>query len=277
MGTLRFGDSRGPKESDVTHQYLLYIFALNLVILNSQLICFVNGNCFIFLFCLELPFLVLTSKNMLKDMLWSASCPLKTESTSWKSALQELLLSLPHDKLKIINHMQEQWECRLAADDFTKEYKARQANFNASNNVSAQFDEIGELGRDLDWQLGQLDQAVGPEFNPDITTTTTDFDEFFEEGGKRTQLATELAIALAGAANFYKVSAPPNNIHDLLAGCAIQSHDASAHIKSQAAALLIAEEKALAISNRVQLKGTTIICDLYHNPNFFFRSSAYFK
>ncbi|KAJ6472605.1 hypothetical protein C8R45DRAFT_774955, partial [Mycena sanguinolenta] len=48
---------------------------------------------------------------------------LKPETTSWKDALSALLESLPKDKLDIIDHMQEQWECRLAADDFSAEYK----------------------------------------------------------------------------------------------------------------------------------------------------------
>ncbi|KAJ6561393.1 hypothetical protein DFH09DRAFT_811949, partial [Mycena vulgaris] len=49
--------------------------------------------------------------------------PLKPEITSWIDALAELLLSLPQRKLSIMDHMQEQWECRLAADDFSAEYK----------------------------------------------------------------------------------------------------------------------------------------------------------
>ncbi|KAJ7711761.1 hypothetical protein B0H16DRAFT_1241240, partial [Mycena metata] len=53
----------------------------------------------------------------------SATSPLKAESASWKDALENLLLVLPPRTLDIIDHMQEEWECRLAADDFSAEYK----------------------------------------------------------------------------------------------------------------------------------------------------------
>ncbi|KAJ7615136.1 hypothetical protein DFH06DRAFT_930372, partial [Mycena polygramma] len=48
----------------------------------------------------------------------SATSPLKSNLVSWSVALANLLLSLPKSKTDIIDHMQEQWECRLAADDF---------------------------------------------------------------------------------------------------------------------------------------------------------------
>ncbi|KAJ6553471.1 hypothetical protein DFH09DRAFT_847617, partial [Mycena vulgaris] len=49
----------------------------------------------------------------------SAKHPLKPELTLWKDTLRDLLLSLPQSKLDIVNHMQEEWECKLAADDFS--------------------------------------------------------------------------------------------------------------------------------------------------------------
>ncbi|KAJ7164355.1 hypothetical protein C8R46DRAFT_835959, partial [Mycena filopes] len=49
----------------------------------------------------------------------STENPLKSGNTSWQQALADLILSLPNDKLKIIDHMQERWECQLAADNFS--------------------------------------------------------------------------------------------------------------------------------------------------------------
>ncbi|KAJ7161272.1 hypothetical protein C8R43DRAFT_880825, partial [Mycena crocata] len=92
----------------------------------------------------------------------SPTNPLKSDTTTWLDALQELLSSLPQSKLDIIDHMQERWECHLAADDFSAQYKARQAELNASNGISCQIDASEELANDLNWQLGQLDKAVGP-------------------------------------------------------------------------------------------------------------------
>ncbi|KAJ7507050.1 hypothetical protein B0H11DRAFT_1646002, partial [Mycena galericulata] len=53
----------------------------------------------------------------------SATHPLKPQATSWRDALTDLLISLPESKIRIMDHIQEQWECRLAADDFSAEYK----------------------------------------------------------------------------------------------------------------------------------------------------------
>lgn len=87
----------------------------------------------------------------------SATSPLKAEDTSWKDSLNHLLSVLSKDKLDIMDHMQEEWECRLAADDFSAEYKARMASFGASsNNISTELNTANELGGDLDWNLGQF-------------------------------------------------------------------------------------------------------------------------
>jgi hypothetical protein len=181
----------------------------------------------------------------------SATNPLKPETTSWKNALGNLLVSLLQSNIEIMDHMQEQWECRLAADKFSAQYKARQANFNTSDHISSRLDAMNELAGDLDWQLGQLDQAIGAEYNPDAPDTN-DFEEFFEACGMRTKLATDAAIALAGAANFYHIPVTPDNIGDLLGGRAVESQDGAAHARANAATLLIAEEKSLAVSNRAR-------------------------
>ncbi|KAJ7657448.1 hypothetical protein DFH06DRAFT_991196, partial [Mycena polygramma] len=49
----------------------------------------------------------------------SASDPLKPAGSSWKDAITTFLLSAPQNHINIMDHMQEQWECRLAADDFS--------------------------------------------------------------------------------------------------------------------------------------------------------------
>jgi hypothetical protein len=183
----------------------------------------------------------------------SASHPLKSDGTSWKDALSALLLSLPEKKVKIIDHMQEQWECRLAADDFSAEYKAQQANFHSSIGTSSQVDDPSdELGNDLDWQLGQLetdDEPIGPEYDID-SPDTDDFAQYMETCTPRTQATTNAIIALAGTANFYHIPNPSNTVASILQGRAIESRDGQAWDRAQAAALLIAEEKAQALDRQ---------------------------
>ncbi|KAJ7076839.1 hypothetical protein B0H15DRAFT_573139, partial [Mycena belliarum] len=154
----------------------------------------------------------------------SSTLPLKAESVSWASALAKFLASAPQSTLDIIDHVQEQWECRLAADDYSAEYKARQADFAVHNGIPAHLDAMSELAGDLDWQLGQLDDAVGASQNPD-TPEIADFEEFSEASGSRTKLATQSTIALAEAAKFYHIPILPGGISTLLHGHAIESLD----------------------------------------------------
>ncbi|KAJ7938891.1 hypothetical protein B0H13DRAFT_1851065 [Mycena leptocephala] len=51
------------------------------------------------------------------------------------------------------------------------QYKARQAGFGVPTDISSDLDAVNELAGDLDWQLGQLDQAIGEEFDPDTLAT----------------------------------------------------------------------------------------------------------
>ncbi|KAJ7654058.1 hypothetical protein DFH06DRAFT_910534, partial [Mycena polygramma] len=45
--------------------------------------------------------------------------PLKADNVSWDTALESLFSSLPKIHAEIVEHMQEEWECRLAADDLS--------------------------------------------------------------------------------------------------------------------------------------------------------------
>jgi hypothetical protein len=179
----------------------------------------------------------------------SATNPLKSENTSWTDAFAALLVSLPQDKIKLMDCMQEQWECRLAAEDFSAEYKARQANFNASHGTSSQADDaLDELASDLDWQLGQLDtdEPAGPGHVVD-PSDSDDPTNYTETCTARTQRTTDAVIALASAASFYHVPIPPDDIGRLLKGRMLESHDGMAQDRASAAALLLAEEKAVAL------------------------------
>ncbi|KAJ7203079.1 hypothetical protein GGX14DRAFT_307802, partial [Mycena pura] len=49
----------------------------------------------------------------------TVDCVLKAHNVTWCDALIHHLSTLPPHHLKVINHMQEQWECKLAADDFS--------------------------------------------------------------------------------------------------------------------------------------------------------------
>jgi hypothetical protein len=184
----------------------------------------------------------------------SESHPLKSETISWKEALADLLIHLPQDKLKIINHMQEQWECRLAADDFSAQYRSHLVQFNATKGIiSTHADRAEELTHDLDWQLGQLDEAIGPEYNAnsdsdDIIDPSSS--EFLETCGTRTKLATNQAIQLAEAANFYYVAPSQDNFNNFRMGQAIESTFAQTGSQAHIAARLIAEQRAVALKDR---------------------------
>jgi|ERR1700761_1163745 len=182
--------------------------------------------------------------------------PLKAEEISWKDALQQLLLTLSQDKLDIIGHMQEQWECRHAADDFSAQYKARMASFNAASSFSRhdhqEDDALATLVNDLDWRLGQLDEPTGEEYSEDNVMDPGDdlggYEETCSDAKKR---HTEVTIALAQASGFYHVPTPPDNIQDLLKGKAILLTDKGQSSKvGKLATLFIAQQQAAAIQAR---------------------------
>jgi len=153
--------------------------------------------------------------------------------------------------------MQEQWECRLAANDFSAEYKARMANFSAASSFSRHNDQednnaLAALVNDLDWRLGQLDEPVGEEYSEDNVISPADdlggYDETCSDAKKR---HTEAIIALAQASNFYHVPTPPDNIQDLLKGKAVLSTTKErASEVGKLATLFIAHEQAVAIQAR---------------------------
>jgi hypothetical protein len=171
--------------------------------------------------------------------------------------------------------MQEQWECWLAAEDFSAEYKARQANFNASHGTSSQVDDVpDELASDLDWQLGQLDADDSVKSNHVVDPSDSDNPaKYMETCAARTQNATDAVIALASAANFYHIPIPPNNIGSLLKGCTLESCNGTAQNRASAATLLLAETKAVALQKHAaegifqdhQL--LNMISDLLHPSN----------
>jgi hypothetical protein len=181
--------------------------------------------------------------------------PLKAETESWKNALADMLTSLSPDKLKIIDHMQEQWECRLAADDFSAQYRSQLVQFDAAKGTVTTTENGNEFANDLDWQLGQLDAAIGPEYNLntyDLDDSESISGEFKETCSSRTKLATEQAISMAAAANFYYIPTPPENIRDLLTGHVVESTDGVAQAQALQSVLSIAGERAAVLSCRDQ-------------------------
>lgn len=119
---------------------------------------------------------------------WSRSttAPLKADSLSWNDALSALLSSLPTRKHRIIDHMQEQWECKLAADDFSANHRVRFADFRAGKGLSDTDTQDADLANDIYWQLGQLssDSIVQPD-------NAEDLDDFHEHAGPRTPYTIE--------------------------------------------------------------------------------------
>ncbi|KAJ7193512.1 hypothetical protein GGX14DRAFT_405419 [Mycena pura] len=182
--------------------------------------------------------------------------PLKAEEISWKDALQQFLLTLSQDKLDIIGHMQEQWECRHAADDFSAQYKARMASFNAASSFSRyddhEDDALTTLVNDLDWRLGQLDEPTGAEYaEDDVVDPGDDLGGYEETCSDAKKRHTEAIIALAQASNFYHVPTPPDNIQELLKGKAVLlTNKARASEVGKLATLFIVREQAAAIQAR---------------------------
>ena len=188
---------------------------------------------------------------------WSRSghAPLKPEDVSWSDALAELLSKLPPHHWEIINHMQEQWECKLAADDFSALRQKRHAEARETNGFLSSDDLGDALANDIDWQLGQ--GAIGPDYD-DATPDADDIgSELFVEKCTAAQAASAaVTISLADAAGFYKIPSPPKNI--VLPGQSLEG-DSADKVTARDAARLLQEEKAAVLRSRA---GFTLL--LFH-------------
>jgi hypothetical protein len=179
----------------------------------------------------------------------SRTDPLKAPSVSWSSALSVLLATLSPPHLKVIGHMQEQWECKLAADLYSVKRQKRYAGNRAENGFLSSEEISDDLANDIDWQLGQLDGAIGLG-EEGQAGEMEDSNEFEEASSDRARLATESVIALSAAASFYR--SPPVAPSDLAQHLLGQPREAGPDSRQEATAAsqLLAAEKAAFLETR---------------------------
>jgi hypothetical protein len=172
---------------------------------------------------------------------------LKPENVSWSEALAQLLSNLPPHHLKVINHMQEQWECKLAADDFSALRRKRHAEARETNGFLSSDDLGDALANDIDWQLGQ--GAIGPDYDDDAPDADDISADLFVETCTAAQAASaSMSISLADAAGFYKIPPPPKN-DIVLPGQSLES-GSTAKAMATVAARVLEEEKAAVLQRR---------------------------
>jgi hypothetical protein len=138
--------------------------------------------------------------------------------------------------------MQEQWECKLAADDFSAQRRKRHAEARAAHGFLSSEDLEDALANDIDWQLGQ--GAIGPEYDGaghDTEDIGTDY--FMETCSAARAASSSASISLATAAGFYDTPPPPKDILVRLPGHSLEAGSVAKAI-ANAAARLLAEEKA---------------------------------
>ncbi|KAL0562529.1 hypothetical protein V5O48_019558, partial [Marasmius crinis-equi] len=123
------------------------------------------------------------------------------DAQSWPDALTEYLSQCPLVATNIMDHFQEQWECRNAADDFSRMYKDKLFSFGSGGrgNVSLNGLVQDELVNDLEWQAGQEDIGCAYTMND---VEDTDEDEGFRESvsvaARGTVLVTTALARVAG-------------------------------------------------------------------------------
>ena len=145
--------------------------------------------------------------------------------------------------------MQEQWECRLAADDYSASQKRKEAFVSAGN--SSLDDADCEEVNDLQWQLGQEDVGGNyDEHSCDVEDVTTTIDEVFaEDNSGRAAAATNTVIVMAKSAQLYATS-DCNSFHTVLDNDSIRDVGASGRTKGQDAAERLAAERTAFVNKR---------------------------
>ncbi|KAJ7192518.1 hypothetical protein GGX14DRAFT_594600 [Mycena pura] len=170
----------------------------------------------------HIPVLCVTIIALFRPWNCTVDSPLKPHNVGWRDALNDLLLTLPPHHLKVINHMQEQWECKLAADDFSAMRRKRHGEAREANGFLSSDDLGDALVNDIDWQLGQ--GAIGPDYDDadheaeDIGTS----DVFVETCSASQAASSSATMSLAAAAGFYNVPSRPTDMPLLLPGQALE-------------------------------------------------------
>lgn len=175
---------------------------------------------------------------------WSRSseAPLKDPGQGWSDALTGLLATLGKDKLLIIDHMQEQWECKLAADLYSERRAKRFAGYRSSQGFMSVQDIADDLANDIDWQIGQSTEAEDPEYNEGIGVDSDDLD-YQETCATQTQDRVEDATALATAAGFYGRAPVPDDVANFLHGEAVDVGHEGRYAALEAAQRIANERK----------------------------------
>ena len=147
----------------------------------------------------------------------------------------------PQSYLDIMDHIQEQWECRHAAEIYSEKLR-KDTPFLPNEDVFNNHDNYEEATSDLAWQDGQEDvggQGDGGQHDRE--------DEFFidDDAGEGSSLLTRTVISLATQANLYAtLSAPSKHYQE------VQDVGMTGRTISHSAASYIANAKAVFIDNR---------------------------
>jgi hypothetical protein len=192
---------------------------------------------------------------------WSRSEtePLKSTSTPWYDAWTDFCPTLSSEKEKIIGHMQEQWECKLAADLYSVNRQKRYAGTRADNGFLSSDDISADLANDIAWQLGQIEGCIGEDSERDVDLSQDIDDEGPETLTNAAQVSAEAAVGLGRAAKIYKTpSTVATGVTKFLTdnlGCSTEGGN-DAHANAGDASLLLASEK---LANRAA-KHREFIC-----------------
>jgi hypothetical protein len=131
--------------------------------------------------------------------------PLKSAAESWRLSFEKFLQVCPERHQKIMDHFQEYWECRKAADDFSQQWRRKDVSFRKVHFDGCEVAEGEDLQDDLEWQEGQEDVGGRAE-NRDGIDESANCD-FAEAVGPKTQAEVMTAIIWASKAGLYNLPA----------------------------------------------------------------------
>lgn len=173
--------------------------------------------------------------------------PLKTASVGWIDAWVDASKLLSAKHLRIVEHMQEQWQCMLAADLFSQK---RKKNPHERGCLSVE-DLADDIAGDIEWQLGQVADTSETDTLNGLREEEDGDLAHIETYGPSTTTAVIKTRSLAAAAGLYQERTVPVEVGSYVEGKSVEVESVSGNLDAVQLLKDIANERMLRLSQKL--------------------------
>ena len=100
------------------------------------------------------------------------TCPLKSNNCSWSEEFLSFSANIPPQCIKTMQHMQDTYECRDAAHNYSANCKMRLAELNLLGKGNGYDPVLEDIDNDLLWEFAIQNTVNNNDVSDDIDTGT---------------------------------------------------------------------------------------------------------